>query len=97
MEISRYGWEDELEMKRLNHTKCVKLPLTTNKYFEFQLDLFGSLASNFELSFRHRKNSHHGGLYFTFSVLKVLFIEINIVDNRHWDTENNCWEKHSDD
>jgi len=35
----------------------------------------------------------HAGLMFEIEFLRHFFV-INLYDNRHWDYENNCWEKY---
>ena len=68
--------------------------ITKNKTLEIQVSRYAYNLLEFELDTRWSGNDHAGpkleiGLFgFEFSV--------GIVDNRHWDYENNCWEKHED-
>lgn len=47
---------------------------------------------DFDFSFRYRGKQDHAGLYFTLSILKLIFVEWSIYDNRHWDYEKGCFQ-----
>lgn len=68
-------------------------PVWKHKTFEFQIELFGGLASMWELDIRHRTKCDHAGWFFSFSMLRLFFVEIVIHDNRHWDKENNQFQE----
>jgi len=78
-------------MKNKSYTFSFPLPIP-NKYFEFQFQYRGNLASMWELYFRRRHKQDHAGIYFSFSMLKLFYIEMNIADCRHWDVDKDDFE-----
>lgn len=66
--------------------------ISKNKALSVQVDHF-NWTSLFGLSFDLTPTgTNHAGLYLDFTVFG-LSIVINLYDKRHWDYENNCWEK----
>lgn len=68
--------------------------LSNNKYFEYQFEGSGFSKSWFELEAKWTRKSDHAGLWFSFSLFDLFWINFNISDNRHWDYENDCWKKY---
>lgn len=77
---------------------CIHFPLTKNKSFELQLELFNDLSCNniIELSFNWSIKQDHAGLSYTFMLYRIIFFKLQIYDNRHWDWENNKWEEYNE-
>lgn len=73
---------------------CIYFPLTKNKSFELQLEFFNNLSHNtiIDLTFNWSINQDHAGPSFTFILYRIVFLCIQIYDNRHWDWENQKWE-----
>lgn len=66
--------------------------LTKNKTFEIQLEILNHLTNewlNFNILWTTKRD--HAGVFFTFSCLKFVYFEINIHDNRHWNSSENRW------
>jgi len=66
--------------------------LTKNKSLEVQLSRGGNSLLGASLTFATHGRDH-AGLMIELEFLRHFFI-INLYDNRHWDYENNCWEKY---
>lgn len=67
------------------------IQLTKNKSFEYQLE-FKNWAQWFECKLAIKKKQDHAGIDFTFSCLKLFWLNLNIHDHRHWDYQNDCWK-----
>lgn len=63
--------------------------ISRHKYFEFSFQFLSHLCQWFETSFRYREKTDHSGLYIVISLFKLFFLELNIYDNRHWNSEEN--------
>jgi hypothetical protein len=74
------------------HLWLIPFFLNFHKYFELSIQFKSELCEWFDFSFRYRGKQDHAGLYFTFSVLKLIFVEWSIYDNRHWDYEKGCFQ-----
>lgn len=61
------------------------------KNCEISFQLRTALCSWFEFNIRFLEKCDHAGLYFTFSLLKLFFFEINFYDSRHWNYDENRW------
>lgn len=70
--------------------------LTEHKYFQYQIETNNFNENPFELSASWTTRKDHAGFEFIFSIFKMFWICFSILDNRHWDFENECW-KESDD
>jgi hypothetical protein len=65
--------------------------VTKNKTLELQIYRYG--VNVFELGLRLTfSGSDHAGPSFELGIFGWYFT-ISLPDNRHWDYENNCWEK----
>jgi hypothetical protein len=75
---------------------CKTFSLSKNKSLEIQLDLFDKdlSTSYFEFMLTWTRKCDHAGPSFLFSIFRTVFFNIQIYDNRHWDYDNNCWEKY---
>lgn len=49
-----------------------------------------------EFWLRYRIRESHAGLMFSVSLLSY-GINFDFADTRHWDYDNNCWEKYDDE
>jgi len=47
-----------------------------------------------EFYLKRRTHKDHAGIFFSFSMLKLFFLEINVADCRHWNLEKNDFEQH---
>lgn len=61
--------------------KCLEVGLQTNCLEGTGLDFY----------WRFRTREDHAGLKIFFSVGRWLF-EFNVYDDRHWDSDKDCWE-----
>lgn len=66
--------------------------LSKNKTFEYQFEGPGFSNSWFELETKWTKKCDHAGLWFSFSLFNLFWMNFNISDNRHWDYDNDCWK-----
>lgn len=66
--------------------------LGKNKCLEIQLSRGGNILLGASLNFAPYGRDH-AGMMVEVSFLRHFFI-INFYDSRHWDYENNCWEKY---
>lgn len=64
--------------------------LTDTKIFEIDFNLLGSI---FHFNFSWTRKMDHAGPSIEFTILG-LFMNFKIYDNRHWDYDNNDWEKY---
>lgn len=68
--------------------------LLTNKSLEIQISKFNrSSIIDFTLDL-HWWGNDHAGPRIDLNVLGYMF-NLHIYDHRHWDYENNCWEKYN--
>lgn len=68
--------------------------LSKRKGWEFQI--YKHSFSVFEMHFSYTvRGTNHAGLTLTFALLGYC-ANFTVYDSRHWDYENNCWEKHDD-
>src|SRR5271165_1615193 len=81
------GAIDGVGLKNKSYIFSFPLPIQY-KWFEFQFQWKGNLASMWELYLKRRYKKDHAGIFFSFSMLKLFFLEINIADCRHWDFDN---------
>jgi hypothetical protein len=82
--------------KLLAYLKFGFIQLSKHKIFEWQFEGPSYQKKNrdifeFKLCWTHR--CHHAGAYFYFGVFKLFWIGISIYDNRHWDYDNDCFQK----
>lgn len=80
-------------MKNKSYIFSCPLPIP-NKWFEFQFQWRGNLASMWELYLKRRKHQDHAGIFFSFSMLKLFILEMNVADCRHWDLDKDDFEQH---
>jgi hypothetical protein len=75
---------------------CKDVKLSKNKSLEVQLDLFNKNMSPgyFEFLFMWTRQQDHAGPSFSFSIFRIIFFNIQVYDHRHWDHDNNRWEKY---
>lgn len=75
---------------------CKDIPLTKNKSLEIQLELFSSLSKDtiFEFNLNWTLKQDHAGPRFQLTIFRILYFHIIIYDHRHYDWENDCWEKY---
>lgn len=75
--------------------------LKLSKFFDFDIQLFGicyylfvniSLFGLFDFHISYNDKDDHAGFRFNISILD-LCLEFNICDIRHWDFDQECWEK----
>jgi hypothetical protein len=78
---------------------CRSCRLTKNKSFEIQIDLFdGNLADSwFEFNLKWTSKRDHAGPSFTLILLKLIYFDVRIYDNRHWNYETDDWEVYDED
>ena len=70
------------------------LQLSKNKSFEYQLELGkNSNFHPFQFELKWTSEEDHAGPSFTFGIKYFFWICISIYDHRHWDYDNNRWEK----
>jgi len=65
--------------------------VTKYKTLEIQVSRGGSTIVGG--SFRWDMNCDHAGIMVDINLFRR-FLHISFCDNRHWDYENNCWEKY---
>ena len=70
--------------------KCWSGQLSTNKYWEVQIDETADLISG---DFRYTMRQDHAGLFLSVGLVGYEVI-LNIYDHRHWDQETNDWVKY---
>lgn len=73
------------------------IPICKYKSFEYQFE--GSSFMNedlFEFKVQWTRNCDHAGISFTFGIWKLFWMNLNIHDHRHWDYENNTWDKYQE-
>lgn len=72
-----------------------------SRFFNFEIQMFSinyylliniSIFGLFDFHISYNDEDDHAGFYFNINVLG-LFFEFNIYDIRHWDFDNECWEK----
>jgi hypothetical protein len=66
--------------------------LSKNKSLEVQLSRAGNTLLGASVDFSPY-GCDHAGLRIVLDFMRY-FLVINLYDNRHWDYENNCWEKY---
>ena len=70
---------------------CWYRSLTKNKGIEIQSTWFRDPYSYFDFKFRWTIKQDHAGLNISFCLWRFC-LDINILDNRHWDYHTNDWE-----
>lgn len=65
--------------------------ITKNKSWEIQIETFSSLADWFRFDISINSKTDHAGFRFEIEILKFFYFHLWIVDNRHWDYDNNRW------
>lgn len=80
-----------LKMIGKDKSFCWYLPLTRNNGLEFQIIWLADPYCYFDFEFRWTRKQDHAGLNISFCIGKFC-LDINILDNRHWDCEANRWE-----
>lgn len=65
--------------------------LSKNKSLEVQATIWTTALFGIDIDWRSRQD--HAGLFISLSFMMFEFY-INVYDGRHWDHENNCWEKY---
>lgn len=68
----------------------INLSRSFGNIFSFHIDIFGL----FTLNTNWNKEQDHAGFTFYIGLLG-LNAEFGYLDNRHWDINNNCWEKYN--
>jgi len=66
--------------------------ISKNKSLEVQFSRGGNSLLGADIHFAPFGRDH-AGLMLEIELFRHFFI-INLYDNRHWDYENNCWEKY---
>lgn len=66
--------------------------ISKNKFWEFQIYRYNQTLACVSLIFNPRRKDH-GGLEMEIGIFKYT-INFKIIDSRHWDYTNDCWEKH---
>lgn len=66
------------------------LKLSKHKYLEVEYFVFPWRTFNITAGWVRKQD--HGGPYISIIILNF-DLQIKIYDNRHWDSENNTWEK----
>ena len=66
--------------------------ISKNKYLEIS-SCCDYPHNYFDLEISWNKKQDHAGFNFMLNILKFSF-EFNIVDTRHWDYDNDCWEEY---
>ena len=65
--------------------------LSENKSLEVQVSDGSNTLIGFDIRASVRED--HSGIMFTVYLFRR-FLHVSFYDNRHWDYENHCWEKH---
>jgi len=65
--------------------------ITKNKSWELQIANMADTIFNLTISWTHKCD--HAGFRFNLEIYKFMF-EFNLYDNRHWDYDNNDYEKY---
>ncbi len=79
-----------------NYWRYGGFKIFNNKYFEYQFEGKGFSKSWIEFVLTWRTKCDHAGPNFIFSLLDLFWINLSFYDTRHWDYENNCWQKYED-
>ena len=75
---------------------CKNINLSKNKSIEIQLDLFPrDDVSIFKYEFRANQKTDHAGIGLFIEIYKFVYFHIQFYDHRHWNCENECWQKPS--
>ena len=64
-----------------------------NKYFELQLEFEKEFYSWFYFNIAWTRKVDHAGFMMVIEFLHLNF-NFEIYDSRHWDDDNDCWEKY---
>lgn len=72
------------------------IPISANKSFEYQLELFGDSdgfteTRPFEFRFEITRKTDHAGASFIWGIRKLFWIHLNVHDHRHWNNKANRW------
>jgi hypothetical protein len=69
------------------------IKLSQNKGLEIEGGYNKNFCNWFNFSICSDRKMDHAGFHFDIELLG-LWGDISIYDNRHWDTDNNCWIKY---
>ncbi len=75
----------------MNKCKTGKFFFIPNKFWEVQLATFDT--NGIDMSIRFNTKGDHAGLRIDVQISKLTFL-FTIYDSRHWDWDNDCWEKY---
>jgi hypothetical protein len=72
------------------------LCLTTNKSLELEVSSGKQCCdwNLFKFDIEFTSKTDHAGFRFNFQLFSLIEFVFSIQDNRHWDYDNNCWEKY---
>jgi len=70
-----------------------------HKSFEYQFEGPGFMLDDphswgIEFNWRWTRKRDHAGPSFTFGIRGLFWMNLNIHDHRHWDTENDTWKSY---
>lgn len=78
-------------MKEINYCKSGNFFKKPNKYWELQITTaFEGPYFNFSINWTRKQD--HAGFQFLIEIHKFMF-DFKIYDTRHWDWDNDCYEK----
>lgn len=67
--------------------------ISKNKCFSYQIEVPNPMDDFFEFKLAWTDKEDHAGLYFTFGIKYLFWMNFSIHDWRHWDYDNNEWQK----
>ena len=73
------------------------IKIAKHKSFEYQFEGPKMMADDpnpIECKLRWTTKSDHAGVYFTFGIRGLFWMNFNIHDHRHWDHNNNTWKNY---
>jgi len=71
-------------VKKISKNKTLELQSGTWHYWQY-----------FDFTVRWNRHTDHAGFNFRIELFGLYFM-IDIYDGRHWDWENDCWEKYEE-
>lgn len=85
-----FSFSNPFIKEKFENLFCRSGSITQNKSWEFQT--YYHSYTLFEFGFGLNFKQSHSGLNVAIGIFGYS-VDFRIYDNRHWDSENNCWEK----
>ncbi len=80
--------------KLRNINWCKGWKLSENKALEIQFATVKDFSDWFSFKLYTKSKCDHAGIRFNFEFMTIIFFEILFYDIRHWDYDNNTYQKY---